>query len=267
MQLKVNDIIVNYEFFGRKSAPVVVCSHCLAGNINIWDSQMDVLKEDYSILRYDIRGHGGTSAPEGDYTMEMLADDALGLMDELEIEKAHFMGISMGGMIGQTLALAHPERISSLILCDTACSIPEESLPLWDERIVTAKQKGMAALADGTMERWLSSEFQEKYPEVTEKISNIILNTPVNGFAGCCRAISRFDVKDRLPQLSLPVLIMVGENDPGTPVESSRQIQKQISGSRLEVLPGAFHLSNVEASEAFNNVMLDFLGKLENRSI
>ena len=117
----------------------------------------------------------------------------------------------------------------------------------------------MEALADGTLERWLSPEFQNKYPEVTQKIRNIIVNTPVNGFVGCCRAISRFNVKDRLPNLSLPVLIVVGENDPGTPVEASRQIQSQISGCRLEVLPGAFHLSNVEASEAFNTVLLDFL--------
>lgn len=262
MQLTVKDISVNYEFSGRENAPVVMCSHCLAGSINIWDSQMEVLKEKYGILRYDIRGHGNTPAPEEDYTMELLADDALAIMDELGIDKAHFMGISMGGMIGQTLALEHPERVSSLILCDTACQVPEESLPIWEERIAAARQYGMEALADGTMERWLSPEFQKKYPEVTQKIRDIVVSTPVNGFAGCCRAISRFDVKDRLPQLSLPILIMVGENDPGTPVEASRQIQKQIGGSRLEVLPGAFHLSNVEASEAFNTVLLDFLGKL-----
>ncbi len=262
MQTDVRDIRVNYELSGEKSAPVVVCSHCLAGSINIWDPQMDALRDGYSVLRYDVRGHGATSAPEGDYTMEMLADDALGLMDKLGINKAHFMGISMGGMIGQTLALAHPERVSSLILCDTACQLPEESLPTWDERIAEAKQNGMAALAGGTMERWLSPEFRKKYPEVTEKIRNIILNTPVNGFAGCCRAISRFDVKDRLAQLSLPVLIMVGENDPGTPVEASVQIQNQTGDSRLEVLPGAFHLSNVEAAESFNSVLMDFLGRL-----
>ncbi|MBS3809370.1 MAG: alpha/beta fold hydrolase [Desulfobacterales bacterium] len=259
MRVKVKDISVNYEFFGRKSAPVVVCSHCLSGNINIWDSQIDALKESYSILRYDVRGHGGTSAPEGDYTVEMLADDALGLMDELGIDKAHFMGISMGGMIGQTMALEYPERLSSLILCDTACQVPQESIPLWQERIAVAKQNGMEALADDTMDRWLSPEFQEKYPEAAEKIRGIILNTPVDGFVGCCRAISGFDVKDRLPQLSMPVLIMVGENDPGTTVEASREIQNQISNSRLEVLPKALHLSNIEAAESFNYSLMDFL--------
>jgi 3-oxoadipate enol-lactonase len=235
MQVKVKDINVNYEFLGKKSAPVVLCSHCLAGSLNIWDPQMDELKEQYRILRYDVRGHGGTSAPEGDYTVELLADDAIGLMDELGIDSAHFMGISMGGMIGQVMALAHPERLSSLILCDTACQIPKESLPIWQERIAAAKQNGMQALAD---------------------------NTPVSGFAGCCMAISGFDVKDRLTQLAMPVLIMVGENDPGTPVEASRQIENQISSSRLEVLPKAFHLSNVEAAQSFNHILMDFLGGL-----
>ncbi|MFW5958333.1 MAG: 3-oxoadipate enol-lactonase [Desulfosalsimonas sp.] len=262
MQLNVNDISVNYEFSGRENAPVVMCSHCLAGNINIWDSQVDMLKERYRVLRYDVRGHGGSSAPEGAYTMEMLADDALAIMDELGIDKAHFMGISLGGMIGQTLAISNPDRVSSLILCDTACQIPEDSLSLWEERISAAKQYGMEFLADGTLERWLSPEFHKKYPEITQKIRNIIVNTPVNGFTGCSRAISVFNVKDRLPRLSLPVLIVVGENDPGTPVEASRQIQKHISGSRLEVLPGAFHLSNIEAAESFNSVLMDFLGGL-----
>jgi 3-oxoadipate enol-lactonase len=267
MQLKVKDINVNYEFLGKKSAPVVICSHCLAGSLNIWDPQMDALKEQYRILRYDVRGHGGTSAPEGDYTVELLADDAIGLMDELGIDSVHFMGISMGGMIGQAMALAHPERLSSLILCDTACQIPKESLPIWQERIAVAKQNGMQALADDTLDRWLSPEFQEKNPEIRKKILGIIQNTPVSGFAGCCMAISGFDVKDRLTQLAMPVLIMVGENDPGTPVEASRQIENQISSSRLEVLPKAFHLSNVEAAQSFNHILMDFLGGKGNNGI
>src|SRR6056297_986432 len=150
MQVNVKDISINYEFFGKRSAPVVICSHCLAGSLNIWDPQMDALKEHYRILRYDVRGHGSTTAPEGDYTVELLADDAIGLMDELGIDKAHFMGISMGGMIGQALALAHPKRLSSLTLCDTACQISKESFPLWQERIAEAKQNGMESLADDT---------------------------------------------------------------------------------------------------------------------
>ncbi|MFP4160306.1 MAG: 3-oxoadipate enol-lactonase [Desulfobacterales bacterium] len=262
MQMKVRDINVNFEVAGRESGPVVICSHCLAGNINIWDPQVKALEKDYRILRYDLRGHGQTSAPEGDYTMEMLADDAAALLDALEIEKAHFMGISLGGMIGQTLALSHPERLLSLVLCDTACSIPKDSGPLWEERISAARKNGMEALADGTLERWLSPEFQKNNPEVTGKIREIIKRTPVDGFAGCCRAISGFDVSGRLSSISLPTLVMVGENDPGTPVEASQEIRDKIRGSVLKVLPGAFHLSNTEAAGSFNSALADFLAGL-----
>jgi 3-oxoadipate enol-lactonase len=259
MQLKVKDINVYFELLGKKDKPTIICSHCLAGNHHIWDPQMESLQDNYRILRYDLRGHGRTDAPEGDYTMEQLADDVLALMDALEVEQAHFMGISLGGMIAQSLALSHSERLSSLILCDTTCQIPKDTAPLWDERIAAARQNGMAALADGTLERWLSPEYRNQHPGTAQKIRKIVLETPVHGFAGCCRAISAFDVYDRLPGLSLPVLILVGENDPGTPVAASLQIQKQIRGSRLEVLPNAFHLSNVEAAGFFNNAILNFL--------
>ncbi|MFW6082171.1 MAG: alpha/beta fold hydrolase, partial [Desulfosalsimonas sp.] len=222
--------------------------------------------EEYRILRYDLRGHGLTSAPAGDYTMEMLADDAVALMDALEIEKAHFMGISLGGMIGQTLALAHPERLLSLVLCDTACRIPADTAPLWEERIAAARKNGMEALADGTLERWLSPDFQKKNPDVTGKIRNIVTGTPVNGFTGCCRAISGFDVSGSLSRISLPSLVMVGENDPGTPVEASMEIHEKIRGSVLEILPRAFHLSNTEAAASFNAVLTDFLGRLNQSS-
>lgn len=262
MQMKVRDINVNFELTGRKSGQMIICSHCLAGNMNIWDPQMEALEKNYQILRYDLRGHGLTSAPEGDYTMEMLADDAAALLDALEIEKAHFMGISLGGMIGQTLALLHPEKLLSLVLCDTACSIPKDSAPLWEQRIAAARKNGMEALADGTLERWLSPEFQKNNPEVTAKIREIVTGTPVNGFAGCCRAISGFDVSGRLSRISLPTLVMVGENDPGTPVEASQEIKDKIRGSVLAVLAGAFHLSNTEAAGPFNSALADFLAGL-----
>ncbi|MBS3756503.1 MAG: 3-oxoadipate enol-lactonase [Desulfobacterales bacterium] len=262
MQMKIKDINVHFEITGRQSAPVVICSHCLAGSTRIWDPQMQALQENYRVLVYDVRGHGQTSAPEGDYSMDLLAEDALALMDSMEIGQAHFMGISMGGMIGQTLALKYPDRITGLILCDTASQVPADAGPVWEERIAAANSQGMAALADGTLERWLSPEFREQYPDTTQKIREIVLSTPVNGFAGCGRAIAGFDIHDRLPQLSAPTLIMVGENDPGTPVEAARQIHGQIRGSRLEVLDQAYHLSNVEAAESFNTALLDFLERI-----
>lgn len=261
MQAERNGITIQYELTGRKDAPVVVLSHCLAGSMDIWDSQVKELEENYRVLRYDTRGHGGSSAPDEDYTMEMLASDVAALIDAASIEKVHFVGISMGGMIGQTLAVMHPEKLSSLVLCDTTCMVPEAMQPTWEERIRIAREKGMSPMVEETLARWFSPPFRESNPGIMDKIKNIIRATPVSGFAGCARAISRFNVHGKLPSLHIPALIMVGENDPGTPVDAARQIHEGIPGSEMAVLPGAYHLSNIEAAAAFNKTMLQFLAK------
>jgi 3-oxoadipate enol-lactonase len=261
MELSLDDITVHYEMDGPDEAPVIACSHCLAGDLRVWDEQVDALRRKYRVLRYDARGHGRTSAPKGPYTLEMLAADLIGLLDGLAISRAHIMGISMGGMVAQTLALMRPERILSLILCDTTASMPKEHAPLWEERIQTAEQGGMAALAGATLDRWLSADFQKNHPERTRQIMEIVTNTPVPGFAGSARAISRLEMMAELNRIHLPTLVMVGEHDPGTPVASARQIQEQIPDARLEVLPGAYHLSNIEAASAFNGHLLNFLEK------
>ncbi|MFO7837902.1 MAG: 3-oxoadipate enol-lactonase [Desulfosalsimonadaceae bacterium] len=261
MQATTPEIFLKYEIDGPPEAPVIACSHCLAGSSGIWDAQVIALREKYRVLTFDTRGHGGSSAPEGPYTMEMLAADVLDLFDILGIRHAHFMGISMGGMIGQTLALRHPECVSSLILCDTACKVPRDVGPIWDERIRAVEGKGMEAVVDGTLERWLSPDFQTHSPTTTERIREIIFSTPVPGFIGCCHAIKNFDVADRISEISVPALIMVGENDPGTPVESARQIHENMQNAELAVLPQAYHLSNIEAADAFNKRLLAFMAR------
>jgi len=261
MHAKLRDVTIKYDIEGPADAPVIACSHCLAGSSDIWETQAIALREKFRVLRYDTRGHGNSSAPEGPYSMEMLASDTAALFEAVGIEKAHFMGISMGGMIAQVLALKYPERVSSLILCDTACSIPKAAGPIWEERMAEAEDKGMAAIVDGTLERWLSQDFRIHSPATTERIREIILNTPVSGFIGCCHAIKNFDVADSLAELTVPALIMVGENDPGTPVDSALQIQENLRGSELAVLPHACHLSNIEAADAFNKRLLYFLAR------
>lgn len=261
MNVQVNGIDIRYELSGPERAPVIVCSHCLAGNMEIWDHQIMALENKYRVLRYDIRGHGGSSAPDEPYTMEMLAIDVIELLDQLAIETVHFMGISMGGMIGQTFALKHPERLSSLILCDTTCMMPESMQPIWEDRITAAREKGMSSAVDETLERWFSPHFRQKHPETIRKIREIVLKTPVSGYVGCCRAISGFDVNNALPEIAVPALIMVGENDPGTPVEAARQIHQGINNSVMIELPGAYHLSNIEAAKEFNENMLAFMSR------
>jgi len=259
MRIDANGITIHYDLEGPESAPVVTLSHSLATDLSMWDLQAAVLKSGYRVLRYDTRGHGGTDAPEGPYTLEQLADDAKALLQALHISKTHFMGISMGGMIGQVLALKDPGLLRSLILCDTSSRIPEEALPVWEERIGLAQQQGMDALVESTMERWFTAPFRAKPIPVLEKIRGMIRTTPLKGYVGCSQAIMKLNLTERLSEIRLPTLIVVGEEDPGTPVAASQAIHKQIKGSKLVILKSAAHLSNIEQQDAFNTAVLDFL--------
>jgi 3-oxoadipate enol-lactonase len=259
MKIKANGITMNYEMLGSENAPVVVFSHSLGSSISMWDPQINLLTPHFRVLLYDTRGHGGTDVPSGAYTMAQLEEDAICLIDELGIDVFHWVGLSMGGMIGQGMALKHPERLTSLALCDTTAFVPEDSGPIWQERIDTARSKGMEALCDETMERWFTKPFLDQDPPAVEMIRKQFLATPPQGFIGCSEAIRKLNYIDRLKEIKAPTLIMVGENDMGTPVEASEAMHERIPNSRLEVLSSAAHLSNIEQSEIFNKNLLDFL--------
>ena len=262
MKITANGITMHYELEGPESASVVTLSHSLATDLSMWDPQVAVLKSGYRVLRYDTRGHGDTDAPEGPYTLEQLAEDVKALLLALDIPKTHFMGISMGGMIGQTLALKDPGMLQSLILCDTSSRIPEEALPIWEERIGLAQKQGMNAVVESTMERWFTASFRRKPLASLDKIRGMIRATPLKGYVGCSRAIMKLNLTERLREIALPTLIVVGEEDPGTPVAASEAIHKQIKGSELVILKSAAHLSNIEQQDAFNTAMLGFLRRL-----
>jgi 3-oxoadipate enol-lactonase len=259
MQARVNDVLIHYEIDGPEDAPFVTLSHSLATALELWDLQLPALRGEYRILRFDTRGHGGSSAPAGPYTMEMMADDVIGLLDRLAIRRTHFIGISMGGMIGQVLACRYPDRLDKLELCDTAGLVPPEMTPIWQERIRTAETEGMKALAEQTLERWLSEKFRRNQPEITERIRKMILLTPVSGYVGCSLAISTFDVSHELSKVSMPTLIVTGEKDETTPVGAARAIQQQIEGSELVIMPDAMHISNIESAGLFNQSLASFL--------
>jgi len=262
MKITANGITMHYEMDGPESAPVVTLSHSLATDLSMWDPQVAVLKSGYRVLRYDTRGHGGTDAPEGPYTLEQLAEDVRALLQALRIPKTHFMGISMGGMIGQVLALKNPGMLQSLILCDTSSRIPEEALPIWEERIGLAQKQGMDALVESTTERWFTASFRRKPLPALDKIRGMIRTTPVKGYVGCSRAIMRLNLTERLREITLPSFIIVGEEDPGTPVAASQVIHEQIKGSELVILKSAAHLSNIEQQDAFNTAVMAFLKRL-----
>jgi 3-oxoadipate enol-lactonase len=262
MKIEANGIQTNYELSGSDELPVVMLSHSLACSMIMWNPQMDILQSHFRVLRYDTRGHGGTDAPGGAYTLEGLAADALALLDALDIQTVHFVGLSMGGMIGQCLALAHTDRLKSLTLCDTAAKIPDEAQPVWEERIAAAESGGMQALASQTMERWFTAPYLNQNPPEVELIRQQILSTPVAGFVGCSEAIRRLNYLDRLSEITLPTRIIVGKDDPGTPVAASEAMHARIAGSSLVVLPDAAHLSNIEQADGFNRALMDFLTAL-----
>ena len=262
MKVSANGIAMNYTLDGPANAPVVTLSHSLATDLTMWEPQMAALTARFRVLRYETRGHGGTDAPQGRYSLAQLADDALALLDALRIAKTHWIGLSMGGMIGQTLALKAPDRLLSLVLADTSSRIPAEARATWDERIRTAETKGMEPLVEPTLGRWFTAGFRQRRPDVIERVAGMIRKTSPRGYAGCCAAIAALDVTDRLGAIKLPTLVVVGEDDQGTPVAASRAIHEAIKGSTLTIIPSAAHLSNMEQPEAFTSALSGFLGKL-----
>ena len=259
MKIEVNGIQINYELSGKKDAPVVVLSHSLASSMVMWNPQLKLLESHFRVLRYDMRGHGKSEATDGAYTLDQLAADVIGLLDALNIHFVHFVGLSIGGMIGQCLALDYADRLKSLSLCDTAPVIPEEAKPLFEERLNRARDKGMEALVEETLGRWFTMPFLKRNPAEVEIIRKNILATPLAGFIGCSNAILGLNYLERLSGIKLPTLIMVGEDDPGTPVAASAAMHEQIQNSKMVVLPAAAHLSNIEQAEAFNTALLGFL--------
>ena len=259
MKTRANGIEVYYELHGKEGAPWLVLSHSLACSVRMWDPQIAALKDEYRILAYDTRGHGASEAPPAAYTLELLADDLFSLLKELKIEKAHYCGLSMGGMIGQTFALKYPGVLRTLTLADTTSHYPENAAPLWAERIKTAQAQGMGPLAQPTLERWFTEAFRKANPAAVEAIRKLIVATPVAGYAGCCHAIPKINLTARLKEIKCPILVIVGEQDPGTPPAMPCEIHDNAPGSKLVVLPQAAHLANLEQPEGFSRALRDFL--------
>ncbi len=246
MKISANGIQVNYTLEGPADGPMVTMSHSLATDLSMWDPQAKALARRYRVLRYDTRGHGGTDAPGGAYSLSQLADDARALLKALGVARTHWIGLSMGGMIGQTLALSSPGILQSLSLCDTSSRIPADMKHLWDERIATVEAKGMEPMVEPTV----------------EPVRTMIRRTPAKGYVGCCHAIKPLDLTDRLKAITLPTLIIVGAQDMGTPLAASQAINQQIKGSELVVLDPASHLSNLEQPEAFTQALEAFLKRV-----
>jgi 3-oxoadipate enol-lactonase len=258
----LNATTLNYRFDGPEQGVVVMLSNSLAADITMWDSQIPALiGAGYKVLRYDSRGHGQSAVPSGPYSIDLLAQDAIGLLDVLQLDRVHFCGLSMGGMVGQILGARHGDRLISLTLSSTAAHIsPRE---IWDERIDLVRKKGMAAVVDATIDRWFTNAGRKRLQNEIEKIRRVILNTPVEGYCACCAAIRDMDLRDCLGAIKQRVLVLVGEQDPGTPVSVAESIRSGIASSELSVIPHAAHFVNIEQSEAFNKALMEFIKRID----
>ncbi|MEQ1881461.1 MAG: 3-oxoadipate enol-lactonase [Burkholderiales bacterium] len=259
MKIKTNGIGIHYVIEGE--GPWLVMSHSLACDLSMWDEQAVLLKKQFRVLRFDTRGHGASDAPIGAYSLDMLSEDLRGLLDGLKVENPHFIGLSMGGMIGMTFALKYPNRLRSLVLCDTSSRIPSEASAIWEGRIKTATEQGMEPLVEPTLKRWFTEPFFNANSAMMTRVGKLIRATPVAGFAGCCHAIRPLNLTSKLGAITCPVQVVVGEQDAGTPVAMSRDIVNAIPGSELVIIPSASHLSNLEQPAKFNDVVSGFLSK------
>jgi 3-oxoadipate enol-lactonase len=257
MKAKVNGIETNYEIHGKEGAPWLTFSHSLACSLRMWDGQIAEFKERFRILVYDTRGHGGSEAPNGPYTLDMLAEDLRQLLSELKIKRTHYVGLSMGGMIGQVVALTDPGVFERVVLADTGHAQTPEMRKQWEERIKTAQTKGMQPLVQPTLERWFTEPFRKSKPEVVKKIADLIQGTPVPGYVGCCQAISNLNTTARLKEIRHPVLAIAGEQDAAAP--GTRHIGENVPGAKLVMIPQAAHIANIEQAEAFNRALREFL--------
>jgi 3-oxoadipate enol-lactonase len=254
--LELKDAQIYYEFLGDEGAPILVFSNSLGTSLAMWEPQIPALSQDFHILRYDTRGHGQSSVRNGPYTIEQLADDVLGLLDKLDLERVDFCGLSMGGMIGLSLALRMPNRLRKLILCNTAPKIG--SPEMWNTRIHTVRKGGMRAVVDSVLERWFTPAFRTASPAAIDSTKQMLLTTPVEGYAACCAAVRDMDARDSVAGIEVPALIISGTHDPVTPPADGHFMAERIAGAEYKELPAA-HLSNIEASAAFTMEVSSFL--------
>ena len=255
MKASVNGIEINYEVSGKEGAPWLVLSHSLACSVRMWDPQVEAFQSKFRILNYDMRGHGATTAPQGPYSLDMLADDVLALAKKLSIQKGYYCGLSIGGMIGQTIAIRGGHPFTKMVLADTTHTQPPEAIKQWEDRIAIAKSKGMAALVDSTMERWFTAP--NRGTPAAKKIAALIAATPAAGYIGCGQAIMKLNTTARLKDIKLPVLAITGEQDGAAP--GTKYISEQVPGAKFVGIPNAAHIANVEQAEAFNRALRDFL--------
>jgi 3-oxoadipate enol-lactonase len=254
---QVGDLRTHYAVTGDQDA-VLVFSNSLGTDFSMWDPQMAELQRRFRILRYDTRGHGQSSVTPADYSIEQLGRDVLDLLDSLGLDRVHFCGLSMGGMIGMWLAIHAPNRLHRLVISNTAARIGTKQM--WNGRIATVRENGMKSVAAAVIERWFTPEFRASSAEKVARAQRMLENSPPEGYAACCAAIRDMDQRETVARIKASTLVIYGASDPVTPSAEAQFLTAQIRGS-VAVELAAAHLSNIEQADAFTEAVRSFLSR------
>lgn len=242
---------------GRDSAPVVVLSNSLGSTHRMWDAQIPALERDFRVVRYDTRGHGGSPVPAGPYSIDDLADDLIALLDRLGVERAHLVGLSLGGMTVMRVASRNPERVQRIALLCTGAQLPPSQA--WTDRTALVREQGSPAVAGAVVERWFTPAYLEAHPDKRSAYEAMVGSTSAEGYAGCCEAIAELDLREELSTITAPTLAIAGEEDPATPPAKLEEIVARIPGATLLTVPQSAHLANAEQPDIITPAILEHL--------
>lgn len=250
------DVVLNYLTFGDSSKPALIFSNSLGTNLKMWEKQVNFFSKDFFVICYDTRGHGESSTPNGAYSIEQLGKDVIQLLDHLSIGKAIFCGISMGGLTGQWLAIHYPDRFHNVIVANTAAKIGQEQA--WLDRAKLVREQGLQPIAATAASRWFTEPFIQSHPTLVKTLSNDLAAGSAIGYANCCEALAKADLREQLEKIQIPVLIIAGRQDPVTTIEDGQFMKVRISNAELAEI-NASHISNIEQPHAFNEAVSQFI--------
>ena len=261
MKVKTNGTTLNYEVEGPEGAPVILLSHGIATRLDIWTEASSQLRSKYRVIRYDSRGHGGSDPAPGGYTLEMLGEDAIGIMYALGVKKAQCGGLSLGGMTAIGLAVEHPERLLSAIVCDARAQTNAEGNKAWQDRIDAVQAKGIEAIVEPSIQRWVAKSFLADEPR-KEKLRKIVRGTSVNGYVGSSIALQGLNYGNRLRTIRVPTLYLTGDEDQGASPATMQAMRDETPGSQYAEIPDSGHLSSLEQPKAVAAAIDKFISGL-----
>jgi 3-oxoadipate enol-lactonase len=259
-QVDINGIKIEYRFDGKEGAPYITFVTGITNDLTMWDAQVAVLGKDYRTLRYDLRGHGDTQATEGDYTIELLVRDLTGLLNELNIQKTHLVGLGFGGAIVQAFAIENAHRVHALVPCCCRAKMVPDFAAMWHRLREVVAKEGVEAIVEATAQRWFSDEWKAAHPQALQNVRNMIRGTTTLGYLGVTAAFLGLDLEDKLPQIKAPTLYLSGADDKlGGPPALMAELAKKVPGAQHRSVPKAAHIANIQNPSGFNKEVGDFL--------